>query len=86
MSSKARVVNTRKEPCDEYVGRPTIWGNPFRIGRDGNRNEVVEKYRAWLLTRPELVQQLPTLRGKILGCWCAPKRCHADILVELANK
>lgn len=81
----ARVVHCRREPCDEYVGRPTIWGNPFVLGRDGNRAAVIDKYRAWLLGQPELMEALPTLRGKILGCWCAPKRCHADVLLELAN-
>ena len=80
-----RVVHCRKEACDEYVGRPTIWGNPFVIGRDGNRAQVIEKYREWLPGQPDLMKRLPTLRGKVLGCWCAPKPCHADVLLKLAN-
>lgn len=80
-----KVVHVQKEHCDEYVGRPTIWGNPFKIGRDGSRKEVIQKYREWILTQPALIEQLPTLRGKILGCWCAPKPCHADVLLQLAN-
>jgi hypothetical protein len=44
------------------------------------------KYRAWLLANPELFSKLPELKGKVLGCWCAPKACHGDILSELANR
>ena len=43
------------------------------------------KYRAWLLANPELLEKLPELKGKVLGCWCAPEACHGDILSELAN-
>lgn len=68
-----------------YVGRPSKWGNPFVIGRDGSREEVIEKYRKWLKTRPHLLAALPELRGKDLVCWCAPKPCHADVLIGEAN-
>ena len=63
----------------------TKWANPFKIGRDGEREEVLAKYRAWLLKRPEPMAALPELRGKDLVCWCAPEPCHADVLLELAN-
>lgn len=73
-------------PADAvYVGRPTIWGNPYVIGRDGDRDEVIRKYREYVTHRPDLLARLPELRGKDLVCWCAPKPCHADILLELAN-
>lgn len=65
-----------------YVGRPTKWGNPFVIGKDGTREEVVAKYRKH--TVPKL-GDLSELRGKNLVCWCAPLACHADVLLELAN-
>lgn len=69
-----------------YVGRPTIYGNPFIIGKDGDRNEVVDKYKEWLLSQPSLVEKAKKeLKGKNLICWCAPLRCHADILLEIAN-
>ena len=77
-----RVVHCKREPYDVYIGRPSKWGNPFLIGRDGTREEVVAKYREWV-ERQDLD---PTeLRGKTLGCWCAPKPCHGDVLVELAQ-
>ena len=79
------VVHCRRSPFDVYIGRPSKWGNPFIIGRDGERDEVIEKYRRWIQTQPRLLQALPELRGKVLGCWCAPKPCHGDVLLELAN-
>lgn len=80
------VVHCQKAPYDVYVGRPSEWGNPFRIGRDGTRAEVLLKYRDWLAKHPEIIEAAKEqLRGKTLGCWCAPEACHADILAEVAN-
>lgn len=69
-----------------YVGRPTKWGNPFAIGRDGNRAEVIAKYEAWIIEQPELITAASSLRGKNLICWCAPQQCHAEILMAIANR
>lgn len=80
-----RVVHCKRSAFDLYIGRPSRWGNPFSIGRDGSRAEVIEKYEAWLLTQPTLLRDLPTLRGKTLGCWCSPQRCHGEVLVRLAG-
>ena len=68
-----------------YIGRPSKWGNPFRIGRDGTRDEVIAKYREWIAQQPKLLAALPELRGRSLVCWCKPNACHGDVLVELAN-
>lgn len=78
-----KVVHCKKEKYDVYIGRPGPWGNPFRLGIDGDRDKVIQLYREWVKT-----QDLPfhELRGKTLGCWCAPLPCHGDILMELANK
>ncbi len=67
-----------------YVGRPSKWGNPFHIGKDGTREEVIEKYRA-SLTQARRIEVQQELRGKNLACWCSPLRCHADVLLEIAN-
>lgn len=80
------VVHWKKAPYNVYVGRPSRWGNPYTIGKDGDREAVIRKYREYLLANPELMARLPELRGKVLGCWCFPKACHADVLVELANR
>jgi hypothetical protein len=88
-----------------YVGRPTRWGNPYRIGLvacgcrsvgECNHNtlrvetaaEAVAAYRAWVETwRSERRQQIELLRGKDLACWCPlDQPCHADVLLELANR
>jgi hypothetical protein len=69
-----------------YVGRPTLFGNPFYIGRDGNREQVVEKFRQMIVSTPELKEMAQRqLKGRDLSCWCAPKACHADVLLEIAN-
>lgn len=80
------VVHWRKDPCDVRIDRGTIWGNPFHIGPDGTRSQVIAKYRAWILTQPQLLARLSELRGKTLGCWCKPAHlCHGDVLAELAD-
>lgn len=71
---------------DVYIGRPSKWGNPFTIGKDGDRADVIEKYRKWLMARPNLIEEAKSeLKGMTLGCFCAPKACHGDILAEIAN-
>lgn len=76
---------------DVYVGRAGhgrsgFWGNPFVEGQDGTREEVIAQFREHVLRTPALLHRLPELRGKVLGCFCAPKACHGDVLAELANK
>lgn len=82
----SRVVNLRREKCDVRIDRTSKWGNQFRIGPDGNRDEVCDKYEAWLLTQIDLLRALEELRGKDLGCWCAPQRCHGDTLVRFLEE
>lgn len=75
-------------PADAvYVGRPTCYGNPFVIGTHGNREEVVRKFELYLLNNEELIGKIrKELKGKSLICWCAPRACHADILMKYANE
>jgi len=82
---KTKVVHLKREPFDIRIDRQTEWGNPFIIGRDGTREQVIEKYRRWLLTQKELLDKIHTLKGKVLGCWCKPAACHGDVLAELAD-
>ncbi len=81
----ARVVHCKREKFDVYIGRGGKWGNPFVLGKDGTREEVIAKYEAWLARQSHLIAALPELRGKVLGCWCAPQSCHGDVLLRLAN-
>ena len=80
-------------PDHVYIGRRDPWGrweaskwaNPFIIGDDGTRDEVIAKFRAYLLARPDLLAALPELKGKTLFCWCKPDACHGDVLAELSQ-
>jgi hypothetical protein len=89
---KTCVVHCTKSSFDVYIGRrsgkfkeDSIWHNPCRIGKDGTRQEVIAKYRSYILGRPDLLALLPTLKGKVLGCWCKPDACHGDVLVGLVE-
>lgn len=86
----AQVLNKLRDeiPKDSvYIGRPSKWGNPFVIGRDGSRGEVIRKYEAWIRKDPDLVESAKReLRGKDLVCFCSPKPCHGDVLMGIANE
>lgn len=82
-----RVVHLKRDRFDVRIDRATKWGNPFVIGRDGDRAEVIQKYRDWIMARPELWPEIRReLRGKVLGCWCAPQDCHGRVLLEIAER
>lgn len=81
-----RVVHCKHDKYDIYIGRNSKWGNPFIIGKDGNREEVVQKYFEWIITQKHLMNALPELSGKILGCFCAPLLCHGHILAILSDQ
>lgn len=71
---------------DVFVGRPSKYGNPFVIGVDGSRSQVIRKYRDWFFSNHALMKEArQELEGKNLVCYCAPEDCHADILLEFVN-
>ena len=94
------VVNIRDHKAWEaeggvYIGRRTRtlkgsrFANPFTIGRDGDRQQVIVKYKAWfyahIISYPNdnyFCEDVEKLRGKMLVCWCFPERCHGEIIVE----
>lgn len=78
-----KVVHCKKEPYDVLIDRRTKWGNPFAIGKDGTREEVIAKYEEWIRTQPQLMNALFELEGLTLGCHCAPQACHGDVLIKL---
>ena len=91
---KTRIVHCKKEKYDIYIGRPSKWGNPYTHIKDKitradfivkTRREAIEKYKEWITIGDgkHLLNDLHELDGKILGCWCYPKLCHGDILIEL---
>ena len=85
------VVHVSRDTFDVYIGRArqcfpkSKWHNPYKIGPDGTRSEVIAKYRVYVLSDPELLSALHEVRGKRLGCWCKPRACHGDVLAELAD-
>jgi len=82
-----RVVHCKREPYDVLIDRTTEWGNPYVIGPDGDRSDVIRKYRQWIESFPHKKRIIrEKLRGKVLGCWCAPRACHGDVLLEIANE
>jgi hypothetical protein len=79
------VVNLRRSEYDVYIGRGSKWGNPFRIGVHGSRDEVIAIYREYVQRMHDLMNSLHELKGKRLGCYCYPLPCHGDVLKELAD-
>ena len=94
--TKTAVVHNQHDEYDVYIGRAvpkagleaSKWGNPIVLTDDSDeeRKRVIVEYRAWILEQPELMGALSELRGLRLGCWCAPKLCHGDVLAELADQ
>lgn len=87
-----KVVHCKKEKYDVYIGRPSKWGNPYSHLENtrarfkvNNREEAIEKYKEWIRTQPDLLNSLHELKNKTLGCWCHPKPCHGDVLIELSE-
>ncbi len=90
--SGGRVV----QECDLYIGRALNMGgwrlpeskfkNPFKLtgkGGQAEREDVLKRFEAYLRSQPELMAAIPELRGKRLGCWCAPQLCHGDVLCKV---
>lgn len=94
-----KVVHCKREPYDIYIGRPSVWGNPYSHLRTSmakyncdTREQAVEKYEEYVrkcldVNHDDFVKHfLQPLVGKVLGCWCAPKSCHGDVLIRIINE
>ena len=85
-----KVVHCRNSGCDVYIGRPSIFGNPFKEDIDGTRDEVIKKYETWLYNSPDAeevrqaIMKLPM--DSVIGCWCKPKPCHGDIIKQFREQ
>lgn len=83
---KTIVVNLRKEKYDVYIGRGSIFGNPFHMYNQRERKFVIEKYKTYFYNRIKIDENfyhaVSELKGKILGCYCKPLACHGDIIVN----
>lgn len=83
---KTIVVNCKKEDYNVLIHRKTKWGNPFIIGIDGDRIEVINRYSTWIRGNTELLSMLPELVGKRIGCVCTPLPCHGDVLLLIMKE
>lgn len=97
-----RVVHCQKENYDVYIGRgddpqagePSKWGNPYTHNNNSkyakyvvdSRDEAIDNFEQYLLNNKELMDSLHELKGKTLGCWCKPKRCHGDIIKKYVDR
>ena len=83
--------NKRNPLCPSTAincGRPSPWGNPFIIGRDGTREEVIEKYRVYAIKRNALDPSwlAPLITATDVYCWCTPKACHVEVIAEILSE
>ena len=80
------VVNLYKSNYDVYIGRPTLFGNPYIVGKHGERGQCVEFFKEYFYARlasdAEFREAVDSLRGKVLGCYCKPQACHGDVIEE----
>lgn len=86
---KTTIVNKYKRKYQVYIGRPSIYGNPFEITEERSREESVALYKIYFYNRissdEDFKNKVLTLRGKVLGCFCKPKICHGDVICEYLN-
>lgn len=86
--TKTTVVHCKREEYQVYIGRPSKWGNPFKLQEGETRGATLGRYREWLMLPQQAKLRADArreLRGKVLGCWCKPESCHGDILAEVAD-
>ncbi|MGG5215989.1 DUF4326 domain-containing protein [Rahnella variigena] len=99
LNTKVKIINLnltlvvnkdRGDKFDAYIGRGTIWGNPYQIGIDGDRDEVIRKYKydfdkKFLKPFDDIENNIVSLQGKIIACHCKPYSCHGDIIADFIN-
>ncbi len=92
----AKVVNLKKEKYDVFIGRGSVYGNPYTHIKNKKtkasivvetRKEAIEKYKKWFYSQPKLMERAKIeLSGKVLGCFCKPLACHGEVLCDYVNK
>jgi hypothetical protein len=85
-SDNQLIAWAKSERLDIRVDRKTLFGNPYEMPADGDRDYVCDCFRDFYVDRkPSILNAIPSLRGKVLLCWCFPERCHGETLAEKAN-
>lgn len=84
------IQNKETKNIERFPKQSSDFANPYKIGNDGTREEVIQKYKKYIEKQleqsPKLVIQLRSLKDKNLGCWCYPEPCHGDVLLDLIKK
>lgn len=81
-TDRALLAWARKAECFERIDRNSDWGNPFELGPDGDRDTVCDSFEVYFGRKYSLHDRVLGLKGKVLGCWCYPQRCHGDHLIS----
>jgi Domain of unknown function (DUF4326) len=68
------------------IDRSSVWRNPYRLGTDGTRKQVIKRYREDFARHRSLHKRIGELKGKVLICWCYPEYCHGEILADAATQ
>ena len=83
LSKVSDIESWLKHEDNVYIGRGSKWGNPYKVTNPNRRKWALYKYEKYIKGNRSLLQCLPELRGKTLGCWCHPQACHGTILQRL---
>jgi hypothetical protein len=84
-TDRALLAWARKTDRFLRIDRQSDWGNPFELGADGDRDTVCDSFEIFFPRKFSLHNRLDELKGKVLGCWCYPQRCHGDHLIVLSS-
>ena len=81
------ILNEETNKKERFPKKSSKFANPYKVGKDGTREEVIQKYEFYIKKKLNvdlvLRQELIEMKGKNLGCWCHPEPCHGDVLLEL---
>lgn len=79
-----RVVHCKRESYSVYIGRPSALGNPYVIGKDGDRTTVISKFENYARNNSKVLQAIDKLQEHdVLGCWCSPHSCHGNVIIKI---
>lgn len=85
-TDRALLAWARSSDRFERIDRNSDWGNPFELGPDGDRDTVCDSFEIYFGRKFSLHDRVLGLKGKVLGCWCYPERCHGDHLISLIDQ
>jgi len=78
-------VTTKWDPTmTQYIGRPSVFGNPYPMRSEQDRELVIQQFERYARSNATLLQHIKALpKDAVLGCYCASKACHGDVIIKL---